>query len=49
MVLSFMLMSDTAYFIHSHDDGHLGCVQVFVGKNYAALNILVHVSWGLCA
>lgn len=44
MVQSFALMNDIAYFFHSHNDGYLGCFQVFAGKHCAALNTLVYVS-----
>lgn len=32
--------------IHSPVDGHLGCFQCGVLMNTAAVDILVHVSWG---
>ena len=33
------------FFIHSSNDGHLGCFQIFVIVNYAAVNIGMPISF----
>ena len=35
---------DVPYFLHSSDEGHLGCFQLLAIINIAAMNIVKHVS-----